>query len=97
MANYRVSPEAKDDLRRIWLYGIENWGVVAADRYYNAFFKHFEQLAEQPLLYPASSIREGYRRGVCGVDSVYYRVDGKTIEIMAIIGRQDAEKKLSEP
>jgi len=97
MANYRVSPEAKADLRRIWFYGIENWGVEAADRYYNAFFNHFEQLVEQPLLYPASSIREGYRRGVCGADSVYYRVDGETIEIMAIIGRQDAKKMLREP
>ncbi len=97
MANYRVSPTAKADLRRIWFYGLEHWGVKAADRYHDAFFEHFERLAEQPLLYPVSEHFEGYRRSPCGSDSVYYRVDRETVEIMAIIGRQDVRKKLTEP
>jgi toxin ParE1/3/4 len=46
-------------------------------------------------LYPAvDDIREGYRRSVCGVDSIYYRIEGETVEIMAIIGRQDVEEWL---
>ena len=94
-ANYRVSPNAKDDLERIWFYGLEHWGLGAADDYYAAFFEHFEQLAAQPLLYPAvEDIHEGYRRSVCGSDSVYYRVDGETVEIMAIIGQQDVAEWL---
>ncbi|EDZ65316.1 hypothetical protein NOC27_1994 [Nitrosococcus oceani AFC27] len=36
-------------------------------------------------------LRAGYRRSVCGSDSVYYRIVGETVEIMAIIGRQDLE------
>jgi len=36
-------------------------------------------------------IRPGYRRSLCGKDSVFYRIDGSTIEIMAILGKQDAE------
>ena len=60
-----------------------------------AFFRHFVQLAAQPYLYPAvDGIREGYRRSVCGRDSVYYRVEADTIEIMAIIGRQDLDEWL---
>jgi len=90
MGNYRLAPEAKADLERIWFWGLENWGVEAADVYFAAFFEHFEQLAEQPLLYAATDIREGYRRSVFGSDSVYYRVDGEDVEIMAIIGQQDA-------
>ncbi len=83
------------DLKRIWNYGLERWGVEAADRYHAAFFRHFEQLAAQPLLYPAvDDIRDGYGRSMCGRDSVYYRVKANTIEIMAIIGRQDLEKWL---
>jgi toxin ParE1/3/4 len=31
---------------------------------------------------------------VCGVDSIYYRIEGETVEIMAIIGRQDLEEWL---
>ena len=58
MANYRVSPNAEAYLERIWLYGLERWGLEAADAYYAAFFYRFEQLAEQPFLYPTSEIRE---------------------------------------
>jgi len=59
-------------------------GEDQAEAYYNAFFDRFELLAEQPLLYPAvDSIRAGYRRSVCGVDSIYYRVQGGAVEIMA--------------
>ncbi|GJL83072.1 MAG: hypothetical protein DHS20C01_27060 [marine bacterium B5-7] len=58
-------------------------------------FERFEQLAEKPLLYQAvDEYRKGYRRSVCGVDSIYYRIDGDTVEIMAIIGRQDADEWL---
>lgn len=56
---------------------------------------HFEKLAVQPFLYPAvENIRERYRRSVCGTDSVYYRVEDDTIEIMAIIGRQELDEWL---
>jgi toxin ParE1/3/4 len=50
-------------------------------------------LAEQPFLYQAvDDIRGGYRRSVCGVDSIYYRVKGDTVEIMAILGQQDIDE-----
>ena len=56
-------------------------------------FERFEQLAEQSLLYQAvDDILPGYRRSVCGSDSIYYRIDGETVEIMAIIGQQDLDE-----
>lgn len=94
MANYRISPHARADLERIWLYGLEHWGEEAADEYLAAFFTHFEELAQQPLLYTLIDFRPGYRRSICGKDSVYYRLDGDVVEIMAIIGHQDADKWL---
>jgi len=92
MANYRISEYAKADLTRIYRRGVREHGEAAADQYYNTFFDRFEQLAKQPHLYQAvDDIREGYRRSVCGVDSIYYRVDGDTVEIMAILGQQDVD------
>ena len=38
MANYRLREEAKVDLERIWFYGLEHWGLEAADTYHAAFF-----------------------------------------------------------
>lgn len=95
MATYRLSENAREDLRRIYRRGLREYGEAQADEYYNALFDRFDQIAEQPFLYPAvDDIREGYRRSVCGVDSIYYRIEGETVEIMAIIGRQDVEEWL---
>lgn len=95
MGSYKLSEDAKADLIRIHQHGIHRHGEAQGDKYYYALFDRFEQLAEQPLLYQAvDEYRKGYRRSVCGVDSIYYRVDGDTVEIMAIIGRQDADKWL---
>ncbi len=96
MAAYRLTQTAKDDLRRIYFYGWEQWGEAAADRYHDALFDRFEEIAERPHSYPAvDDLREGYRRSVCGVDSIYYRVgDDGVIEIMTILGSQDTDEIL---
>ena len=74
MANYRISENAKADLGRIYRRGVREYGEALADRYYDAFFDRFEQLAKRPYLYQAvDDIREGYRRSVCGVDSISRR------------------------
>jgi len=92
MANYKLSLAAEEDLYRIWLRGVREFGEAQADKYYNAFIERFEQIAEQPYLYqPVDYIREGYRRSVCGVDSIYYRINDDIVEIMHIIGQQDIE------
>ena len=90
MGNYRLTLEAKADLKRIYLHGFDKWGEAQADQYYNNLYDHFETIAEQPYLFqPVDFIRKGYRRSICGVDSIYYRIDINYIEIMAIVGRQD--------
>jgi len=95
MGIYRLTKDAKLDLVRIYSRGLREYGEVQADRYYNDLFDRFEQLAEQPLSYPAvDDIRVGYRRSVCGSDSIYFRVKGETVEIMAIIGQQDLDNWL---
>ncbi len=93
MENYRLSENAKIDLKRIYLRGLNLYGEAQSDAYYNAFFDRFDKISEQPWLYPAvENIRIGYRRSVCGVDNIYYRISDNTVEIMAIIGQQDTEK-----
>lgn len=90
MSSYKLSNEARSDLIEIARYGDEHFGTEQSDRYRDRFKRHFELLARQPTLFPAvDHIRVGYRRSVCGVHSVYYRIDEETVEIMRIIGRQD--------
>ena len=72
MGNYRLSEEAKDDLIRIHQYGMQQFGETQADNYFLAFFEQFEVIAKQPFLYQSVDfIRKGYRRCVCGVDSIF--------------------------
>ncbi len=96
MGGYKLTPDAKSDLWRIYNHGLKKWGEAQADKYYNDFFDRFEQLAKQPYLYQSVDyIRKGYRRSVCGVDSIYYRIEDNTVEIMNILGNQDTNETLS--
>ena len=54
------------------------------------FFEYFDIIAESPHSFMSVDyIKTGYRRCVCGSDSIYFKVSNNTVEIMAIIGRQD--------
>jgi len=95
MAQYRLSNEAKNDLIRIHHYGVEKFGMIQADKYFESFFNYFDIIAERPFSFESVDfIKKGYRRCVCGVDSIYYKINGNTVEIMAIVGRQDLNEKL---
>jgi len=66
-----------------------------ADAYFNSFFDYFEMIARTPFSFESVDfIKQGYRRCVCGADAIYYMVNNNHVEIMAIIGKQDAENKL---
>ena len=93
MADYKLSNQAKEDLIRIYLYGIVKFGMSQADKYFDNFFQYFEIIANRPLTFEAVDyIKPGYRRCVCGVDSILYRISHDSVEIMAIIGRQDVDQ-----
>lgn len=90
MAKYKLSNVAKEDLIRIHQYGIEKFGMVQADKYFDTFFEYFEIIANQPFSFESVDfIKKGYRRCVCGSDSIYYKINDDIVEIMTIIGRQD--------
>ncbi len=93
MSKYKLSNVAKDDLIRIHQYGVTKFGVKQADNYFNSFFSNFELIANNPRSFESIDyIKPGYRRCVCGVDSIYFKTNGEIIEIIAIIGRQDLSR-----
>lgn len=87
---YKLSNLAREDLIRIHHYGVQKFGMAQADKYFNSFFEHFELIAQRPYSFESVDfIKAGYRRCVCGADSIYFKVNNDVIEIMTIIGRQD--------
>ncbi|WP_299665377.1 type II toxin-antitoxin system RelE/ParE family toxin [uncultured Polaribacter sp.] len=90
MTNYRLSNIAKEDLIRIHQYAVEKFGMLQVDKYFNMFFEYFDIITERPFSFESVDfIKVGYRRCVCGSDSIYYRMNNDIIEIMTIVGRQD--------
>mgnify|MGYP002795073006 FL=1 len=90
MSNYKLSNVAKEDLIRIHSYGVIQFGMTQADKYFNTFFEYFDLIAQSPYSFESVDfIKEGYRRCVCGSDSIYYRITNNMVEIMAIVGRQN--------
>ena len=72
MTKYRLSNVAKEDLIRIHQYGVKQFGLTQADKYFNTFFEYFDIIAQRPFSFESVDyIRAGYRRCVCGSDSIY--------------------------
>jgi len=90
MYNYFLTREAKEDLWRIFEYGVYKFGEAQADKYFNMMHNCFERIATNPLMFPkATHLKKGYRYCVCGVDTIYFKIVGDEIGIITIIGRQD--------
>ncbi len=97
MTKYRLSNTAKRDLIRIHQYGVEKFGMTQADKYFDSFFDYFDIIAQRPFSFESVDyIKKGYRRCVCGTDSIYYRVNDDIVEIMTIVGRQDLNNIFKE-
>ena len=95
MTKYRLSNDAKDDLIRIHRYGAKKFGTQQADKYFETFFEYFDIIAKSPYSFESIEyIRKGYRRCVCGSDSIYYKINDDTVDIMAIVGKQDLKNIL---
>ncbi|MDP6812935.1 MAG: type II toxin-antitoxin system RelE/ParE family toxin [Alphaproteobacteria bacterium] len=94
-ANYRLGRRAQADLERTAIYGIENFGIEQARIYRDGLKARLEMIARSPLRYPkVDHIRQGYRRCVFEVHSIYYRIEGDTAQIIRILGREDPDLNL---
>ena len=95
MAEFRISNTAKEDLIRIHHYGVKNFGNTQADKYFDSFFEYFQIIAQRPFSFESVDfIKKGYRRCVCGSDSIFFKVNKDFVDIMTIIGRQDLDNIL---
>ena len=88
--SYFLTKEAKEDLWRIYQFGVHRFGVIQADKYFTMLHDCFNKIASNPYLFPVvSHYKHVERFCVCGVDTIYYNIIGDEIEIITIIGRQD--------
>lgn len=92
---YRLTNDAKMDLARIYWRGVGEFGEAQADRYYANLMRKLDDIAESPYHYQSvDHIKQGYRRGVFGQESIYFRVGDDCVEIMRLLQYQDLEGNL---
>ena len=96
MAGYRLSEKAIRDLDRLYEFGIEQFGLEQADRYFEGLVVRFQEIARNPRLSPAvEHIYPGLRRSVYFSHSIYYLIDASSIQIVRILGREDVAHAFS--
>lgn len=67
MVKFSLTETAKDDLEKLYNYGVLNYGLEQTEQYTSDMITRFKAIAEHPKLYTAvNHIREGYRRSVYG-------------------------------
>ena len=90
MYSYKLNIQVEEDLTRIFEYGMGQFGLEQAEKYYEMFFECFFKIALNPFLFPnANHYKIVYRYYVCGADTIFYKINADEIEIMAILGRQN--------
>jgi len=95
MGSYKLTRKADDDLAGLYLYGLTSFGLQPASRYYDSLETRLQDIADDPLRFPPTDYREGYRRSVHAPYAIYYRIiDPQTVEIVRILRGQDPREQL---
>ena len=90
MASYRLSGKAAEDLFDLYRYGVRSFGLDLADRYYDSLVERLNQIGGDPLRFPETDYRAGYRRSVHAPHAIYYRIGGDgVVEVVRILRGQD--------
>ena len=94
MAEFRLSPAAQADLDGIFDYSARQWGVAQAVQYVDDLQRVCAELAETPTqAFDFGHIRPGYRRGMAGSHSIYFRIEDYGIAVIRILHqRMDASR-----
>jgi toxin ParE1/3/4 len=85
MNQYRVSPEAREDLDGIWLY-IAHDNPDAADKYVRAIISRFPTLASMPLMgRERPELSSHLRSFAVGRHVIFYRPFENGVEIARVL------------
>lgn len=92
MTRLRLSQEAREDLRSIWMYSADRWGAQRANRYVETIRTAITGLTNgKTASRSAEGVLPGCRRAICGRHVVYFREDGDAVEVIRVLHqRMDA-------
>lgn len=82
---YTLRQLAQNDLEEIWLYSLQEWGVVQADKYIRALVSRFEWLTENSQIGKRrDDIKSGYYCFPEGSHFIFYTLTSYGIDVIGI-------------
>lgn len=95
MAEYRLAPRARADLRNVWRRSVEHWGRAHADKHFRELLGILDLIAQAPgIARLRKEIDPPVRLHPHGPQLIIYR-DGPPVEIVRILHhRQDWMSRL---
>lgn len=68
-----ISLQVEEDLIQTYLYGLETFGELQVERYFNTLEKSFDRITQNPEMYTiANEIKTGYRFCVPNSHSIFF-------------------------
>jgi len=83
---YRLTPEARNDMESVWLYSLAERGLSQTEHYIEDLTSAFGFLATSPKAgKTCDSIRTGYRKYFVTRHVIYYRETDYGIEVIRVL------------
>jgi toxin ParE1/3/4 len=91
-----LSRRAKADVRVIWNYTVEHWGLNQAEIYLGLIEAAVDSIANDPNTgRPCDEVRPGHRRYLVGSHVLFYRMKANRVFVVRILHqRMDVERHL---
>ncbi|WP_200796916.1 type II toxin-antitoxin system RelE/ParE family toxin [Vibrio quintilis] len=91
MMKLLLAPVAQSDLKHIWQFGVDNWGVTKSNQYIDAIKSAFLTLMKQPSIgLERPGLLQDLRSHSVKSHTIFYRVLTDRVEIIRILhNRQD--------
>lgn len=81
-----IAAEANADLRAIYAYSVENWGMAKASAYLDNIQARMRAIAELSLTgVAADDVRPGLRRQIAGSHTIWFRIEGDRVKVIRVL------------
>jgi toxin ParE1/3/4 len=86
MKRLRLTREALQDLRDIWAYSTETWGIQQAERYVDAIRSAITGLRDGNVVSQNAGYGlKGCRKVTCGRHIVFFRENETVVEVVRVL------------
>ncbi len=85
MLQLRLSPQAENDLEKIYLYTFETWGEIKADQYQDRLYDQMTGLLSNPFLGSKYEFKPAYRKLKVAKHLVFYRIEEERLIVIRIL------------